>query len=112
MKMLERAAKPRALGKHFHEIEHSGMSVAVILLMFLAVMMMARNIEAEREHQQITAADSSEMRPADRIAAPKDCGNKFSSRAFGTEPPLRLPCATAQAQLFREGRSRNAPVTL
>jgi hypothetical protein len=47
-------------------------SAAVILLMFLAVMVMVRKIEAEGEHQQIAATDSSEMRPADQIAAPKD----------------------------------------
>jgi hypothetical protein len=68
--------------------QEENVSAAVILLMFLAVMVMVRNIEAEGEHQQIAATDSSEMRPADQIAAPKNRGNKFSSRASGPNPPL------------------------
>ena len=64
------------------------MSAVVILIMFLAVIMMVRNIEAEREHQQIASTDSSEVKSADRIAAQTNCGNKFSSRASEPNPPL------------------------
>ena len=60
------------------------MSAVVILLMFLAVMMMVRNIEAEREHQQIAATDSSEMRPRIKMR-PDRLRKQVFNTSSGTE---------------------------
>jgi hypothetical protein len=90
--------------------QEENVSAVVILLMFLAVMIMVRNIEAEREHQRIAATDSSEMELADRIPAQTSCGNKFSSRA--SEPTLLTVPRDRSTATSPGGSGRNAPVTL